>query len=110
MDNLIKGTSGSIGVTLAETVVAGRPFVKGDLVLIPQSDGKSGDFVACYYDGVFGLSGGSSAFTIGTLLYWDATNNRVTATAGSNKKIGYAIAPAAATDDQVKVLLTQNNE
>jgi predicted RecA/RadA family phage recombinase len=47
------------------------------------------------------------AFTVGTILYWDDTNNVVTATATGNKAIGKVVRAAATTDPTVRIRMSQ---
>ena len=109
MKNLVQMKGPTRGVTAPANVVGGRPFVAGNLVLIPVKSANSGEQVAVYRDGTFELDKGSTAIALGTKLYWDAANNRVTTTAGSNKVIGHAINASSATDTKAIVDLVQNN-
>jgi predicted RecA/RadA family phage recombinase len=45
-----------------------------------------------------------SGWAAGVLLYWDASANQVTDTAGSNKKIGVALEAAADSDTTARVI------
>jgi predicted RecA/RadA family phage recombinase len=45
--------------------------------------------------------------TVGTILYWDDTNNVVTTTATGNKQIGKSVRCAASADTTVRVRLSQ---
>jgi len=48
------------------------------------------------------------AYTVGTILYWDDTNNVVTATATGNKAIGKVVRAAATTDPTVRIRMSQS--
>ena len=47
------------------------------------------------------------AYSVGTILYWDDTNNVVTTTATGNKQIGKSVRAAASADTTVRVRLSQ---
>ena len=47
------------------------------------------------------------AYTVGTILYWDDTNNIVTSTATGNKQIGKVPKAAATTDTTVRIRMNQ---
>lgn len=49
----------------------------------------------------------SDTWNAGTVLYWLAASNRLTATEGSNKRVGVAV--AAKTSGQVKALVECTN-
>ena len=69
------------------------------------ANGEEGEFQVV---GVFDLvreSGASTAWTAGTLIYWDNTNKRTTKTATSNKLIGVAAKAAADGDATGRVRL-----
>ena len=69
------------------------------------ANGEEGEFQVA---GVFDLvreSGASTAWTVGTLIYWDNTNKRTTKTATSNKLIGVAAKAAADGDATGRVRL-----
>ncbi len=100
----------SIDYTPASAVVAGQVVVQGDLVgvatqaIAPSAQG------ALAVQGVFDLpkaTGSSSAITAGAKLYWDAGNEVATATVGSNKYIGKAIAAATDAAATVRVRFDQ---
>jgi predicted RecA/RadA family phage recombinase len=92
------------GVVLA----SGDVVVQGDLVgvtLRPLAVGEPGSLAV---DGVFDFSKNTGvAYTVGQILYWDDTNNVVTATATGNKQIGKVVRAAATTDTSVRVRLSQ---
>ena len=86
------------GCTL--TVLAVAPVASGDFVVagaafgVAATDAQVGDQFEMQAGGVFDLpKAAGEAWTFGKVLYWDATAKRVTATAGTNLKIGLAAAP-----------------
>lgn len=82
------------------------PVVVDDLVGVALSDIAPGAVGALAVEGVFQLPAETSAaFAVGQTLYWDSTNNRLTATAGSLKKIGYAFGAKATATGTARVKL-----
>ena len=68
----------------------------------------AGELGALAVDGVFDFAKNTGvAYTVGTILYWDDTNNVVTATATGNKQIGKVVRAAATTDTTVRMRLSQ---
>lgn len=51
------------------------------------------------------LSGASTSFAVGALVYWDATNAQATVSATSNTLIGVATAAAANADVTVRTTI-----
>ena len=100
----------SIDYTPGSAVSAGDVVVVGDIVGIAARDIAASALGALAVEGVFAVAKATtstSAITAGAKLYWDASGEVVTTTAGSNKVIGYAIAAAAATDATVNVKLSR---
>jgi predicted RecA/RadA family phage recombinase len=93
-----------ISHTAAAAIASGAVVPIGDLIGIAENSGAIGDEVSVLLEGVFPIAKGTSeAISKGAVLYWDATNKVVTATAGSNKVIGKAFAAALAADATVPV-------
>ena len=94
--------------TPAGALAAGDVVVQGDLVAVtirPLAAGEAGSLVT---EGVFDFAKNTGvAYTVGQILYWDDTNNVVTATATGNKQIGKVVLAAATTDTTVRVRLSQ---
>lgn len=98
----------AIDYTPGADVAAGDVVVQGDLVGIARFDIKSGLLGALAVAGVFDFAKATNvAYTVGTILYWDDTNNIVTTTATGNKQIGKVVRAAATTDPTVRVRLSQ---
>ena len=55
--------------------------------------------------GVFDLPKAAGALTQGAVVYWDNTARNVTATAGTNLKIGHAIVAALSGDAVARIRL-----
>lgn len=99
---------GAIDYTPGADVAAGDVIVQGDLVGVARFDIKSGVLGALAVTGVFDFAKATNvAYTVGTILYWDDTNNIVTATATGNKQVGKVVRAAATTDPTVRVRLSQ---
>ena len=99
---------GNVDFTPTVAVAAGDVVVQGDLIGVacrPLSVGEAG---ALAVFGVFDfLKATNVAFTVGTILFWDDTNNQATATATGNKQLGKVTKVAATTDTTVRVRMTQ---
>jgi len=90
----------------AADVAAGEVVVQGDLVGVAKTPIAAGTLGALATRGVFDFpKAGGGAIASGVVLYWDATNGVATTTASGNKRIGKAVAAAAAADTAVRGLL-----
>jgi predicted RecA/RadA family phage recombinase len=89
-------------------LASGDVVVQGDLVGVLLRPLAAGELGALVVDGVFDFAKNTGvAYTVGTILYWDDTNNVVTTTASGNKQIGKVTRAAATTDTTVRVRLSQ---
>jgi predicted RecA/RadA family phage recombinase len=92
----------------SSNVAAGDVIVQGDLVGVAKGDIAANKLGALAISGVFDFAKATNvAYTVGTILYWDDTNNVVTTTATGNKQIGKVVRAAATTDPTVRVRLSQ---
>ena len=105
MKALRKGTGKQFKVYAGTKIEAGDIVVAGDLVgvapyAIPAGTtgvvDREGEFI-CEYDGAAAANQGAKA-------YWDASEKKVTATASTNKLLGYFAEAAAATDTSCRVI------
>lgn len=96
----------SIDYTPEADVNAGDIVVIGDLVCVAKLDIKAGELGALATCGVYRVSKASGAITAGAKVYVTA-EGVATATEGSNKLFGTAIAGAGADDTEVIVLLNK---
>ena len=87
------------------SVSAGDVIVQGSLVGIARLDIPANTLGALSVVGVYEIAKAAEDITVGTVLYWDATNQNVTATATDNQYIGKAVSAAESTDDTVCVQL-----
>lgn len=94
--------------TPAGALASGDVVVQGDLVGVVERPLAAGELGALAVDGVFDFTKNTGvAYTVGTILYWDDTNNVVTTTASGNKQIGKVARAAASADTSVRVRLSQ---
>lgn len=79
----------------------GAAIASGAVVLTGKRIGIALQDIAANAAGTLSVTGvwsiaklGTDVIGVGDLLYWDAANSRLTATAGGNTLAGYATAPA----------------
>jgi|HigsolmetaAR202D_1030399.scaffolds.fasta_scaffold00190_21 predicted RecA/RadA family phage recombinase len=100
----------AIDYTPGADIPAGTVVVQGDLVGTTRVDLKANQLGSLAVQGVFDFpkaAGAGTAFTVGTLAYWDATNKVATKTASGNKVIGKAVRAAADADTTVRIRMSQ---
>ena len=89
------------------TVASGAGILVGAIFAVALADAAAGQPVEARRVEVFDLAKTTGeAWTQGQKVYWDNTNFRVTATAGSNTLIGVATQAQASADAVGRVLLT----
>jgi predicted RecA/RadA family phage recombinase len=94
--------------TPVSALASGDVVVQGDLVGVTVRPLAAGEVGSLAVDGVFDFNKNTGvAFTVGTILYWDDTNNVVTTTSAGNKQIGKAVRAAGTTDTLARVRLSQ---
>lgn len=77
MKNLIQDGD-TITITAAGTITSGDLVVTGALVGVAVNDAALGDLVALQTEGVFTLPKVAGAVAVGDLVYWDASQSKVT--------------------------------
>ncbi len=98
----------AVDYTPGTAVAAGDVVVQGDLVGVVKRPIAANELGAVEVAGVFDFAKNTGvAYSIGTILYWDDTNNVVTTTATGNKQIGKSVRAAASADTTVRVRLSQ---
>jgi predicted RecA/RadA family phage recombinase len=100
--------SDPLAVVLAATAVSGVPFMYGNLLVFPITDGASGATIAVHTQGVHTYSKVTgTAWTVGMPLYWDVVNLKLTHTSNSaaNPRVGSAARAQASGDTTGRVLL-----
>ncbi|MDD5699440.1 MAG: DUF2190 family protein [Victivallaceae bacterium] len=99
----------SIDYTPEADVAAGDVVIIGDLAGIAKLDIKAGTLGALALVGVFDIpkaTGEGTVIAAGTIVFWDAENKQVTATAGENKYLGKTV--IASTDDDANARVVIN--
>ena len=97
-----------IDYTPGGAIAVGDVVVQGDLVGVASRAIAANELGALAVRGVFDFAKNTNvAYTVGTILYWDDTNNVVTTTSAGNKQIGKVVRAAATTDATVRVRLSQ---
>jgi len=87
-------------------IEAGEVVKLGSRIGVAGTDIAKGALGSVHLNGAFVMPKADSAITIGSDLYFDETNDCVTATKGSlTVSAGYAAADAAATDTMILVRL-----
>lgn len=100
----------SIDYTPSADVAAGAVVVQGSLVGVAKRPIAANTLGALAVDGVYDFpkaAGTSTAITVGTQVYWDATNKQATATATDNTSLGKTVRAAVDADTSVRVRLSQ---
>lgn len=98
----------SIDYTPGANVAAGEVVVQGDLVGVAKLDILTGRLGALAVDGVFDFAKEFGVtHPVGQIVYWDNSNDMVTATATGNKLVGKVVRAASASDLTVRVRLSQ---
>jgi predicted RecA/RadA family phage recombinase len=98
----------TVDYTATAAVAVGDVVVQGDLVGVVTRPLAISEVGSLIVSGVLDFNKLTNvAFTAGTILYWDNTNNVVTATATGNKLIGKVVRAAATTDPTVRIRMSQ---
>jgi len=90
------------GVTSGDLVVIGAVFG------VALTSAAAGAQFTLAVGGVWTLPKASGAVTAGAAVYWDATAKNITATAGSNLKVGVAEQAALTADTAMPIRLNDN--
>jgi len=102
---LYTGKTDEIQYTAVAAVERGDVVVVGNSMAFATHDIPAGATGALFIGGVWDLPKEAGvAHARGAIVYWDDTNKVVTTTAGSNKSLGLAAAPASAGDSRGKYL------
>lgn len=100
----------TIDYTPTADVAVGDVVVLGELVGVANRNIPANTRGGLAVTGVFDFpkaSGTSTAITVGSNVYWDATNKQATTTSTNNKLIGKTVLAAADADATVRVRLSQ---
>lgn len=96
--------------TPVSAVSAGDVVVVGEIVAVANHAIAASAAGALSIEGTYSMpkaTTSSSAITAGAKLYWDASGEVVTTTAGSNKIAGYATEAADDDDSSINVKLAR---
>ena len=96
--------------TPGSNVAAGDVVVVGSIVGVSTRAITANILGALSIYGIFNFAksaGSGTAIAAGTKVYWDASNEVVTTTAGSNKCIGYTVEACTDDDTDVDVFLAR---
>lgn len=95
-----------ITVSAPYAVASGQGVLVGALFGIAACDAANGAQVEIKREGVFDISAlATDTGAVGVKAYWDNTNRRITATAGSNTLVGALTGAKANGDTAARVLL-----
>jgi predicted RecA/RadA family phage recombinase len=98
----------NIDHTPVGALASGDVVVQGDLVGVTLRPIAAGELGSLAVEGIFDFNKNTGvAFTVGTILFWDDTNNVVTTTSAGNKSIGKVVRAAALADPTVRIRLSQ---
>ncbi len=85
---------------------SGLMFKVGSIIAVAQSAALNGATVVGVVEGVFdAVKLTTDVVTLGQVLYWDDTNKRLTTTASTHAKAGYATEAASGSATTVKIRL-----
>jgi predicted RecA/RadA family phage recombinase len=96
------GDNDTIDYTPASDLAAGEVVVLGDLLGIALSQIQANRPGALLVWGMVDAPKPSGSISVGTILYWDATNKQVTTSATGNKRAG--LAAETSTGARIRVL------
>lgn len=97
--------------TPGSDVALGDVLVIVDMIAVAHRAIASGVKGSLMTGGVFNFTkaaGGSTAIPMGTIVYWDDTNNVATSTASTHKKLGLASKASVDADVLQEVLMRPN--
>jgi predicted RecA/RadA family phage recombinase len=100
----------AIDYTPGADVAAGDVVVQGDLIGVAKRAIPANTLGSLTTEGIFAFpkaTGGGTAITAGTKVYWDPVASQATATAGALKYLGKTTKDAADADATVRVRLQQ---
>jgi predicted RecA/RadA family phage recombinase len=98
----------TLTLTAPADVKSGGVVVVGALAGIAAYDAAQGEDVEVVTEGVFVLPKTTpGGINQGVVVYWDSTAGKVTATAGSNAKLGVCVVTAGTSDTTCRVRLAE---
>ncbi|AEI76546.1 hypothetical protein CNE_1c11910 [Cupriavidus necator N-1] len=98
----------TLTLTPAAAVASGEAILVGKIfgvAVTAVAINTPGEFVT---EGVFDITALSTdTASVGTVLYWDSTNKRLTTTSTSNTRVGVAVAAKANGDTTARIKLDE---
>lgn len=105
MKNFVQ-TGDVITVPAPYAVSSGQGVLVGSLFGVAGGDAASGDDVQIMPEGVFDITANlADTGAVGTKVYWDNTNRRITVTATGNQLVGALTAAKGGSDATARVFL-----
>jgi predicted RecA/RadA family phage recombinase len=101
---------GAVDYTPGTDVASGAVVVQGELVGVARTPIPANTLGSLAVAGIFDFpkaTGVSTAITVGSNVYWDAANQRVTTTATGNKLVGKTVKAAVDADATARVRMMQ---
>lgn len=89
----------------ANTIELDSVVSLGTRIAVAGDNIASGEIGALHTVGVFSIPKAAEEITVGSDVYYDETNDCITATQGTNIPAGYAVQTASASDAKVNVKL-----
>lgn len=105
MKNFVQ-TGDALTIVAPYALTSGQGALLGSLFGVAASNAASGANVEIVPEGVFDITALSTdTGTVGTKMYWDNTNRRLTTTLTSNTLVGCLTAAKGGTDATARVYL-----
>lgn len=93
------------------SITSGSPLKIGNLLAVACKDGAANEEIEYAIEGVYELDKlNTDVFAVGSLLYWDNTNSRLTTTATGNIEAGVAYKAAANPSTKGQVILGRTHQ
>lgn len=97
-----RGEGEAVDMVVTFNCVGGNVYIVNDIVAIASRSSLANQKATFKIYGVFEVpKNPSEAMLPGQAVYWDAVNNRLTKTVGSNKKFGFTVESAQIGDPNV---------
>lgn len=106
---MAKATYWQVGGKIDYTNAGNMKIEHGDIVpigtriTVAGMDIPAGEKGTLVTEGIFGVPKAAVEVTLGATLYFDKTNGNVTTTATDNIPAGWAVEPAGASDESIKI-------
>lgn len=91
--------------TTDAVIPANTIVLVGNILGVIGTDIASGEVGSLHVSGVWKMPVVSASISMGSPLYWDASQSKLTTTASTNKLVGVAAADATSSDTEVFIKL-----